>query len=162
MSLLLGYTPSESLDDAWAAEAQWETYKDKHEIRVANCPPRGDHSYSKIRERFIFKEYPNRWSTANEFRHTLDLKKVAIKLGISDDLTDFLENDIDVVDPKLDNNQLMQNINDMYTKVFSYKDAHSTRILQSFAKSLLRFCAPLNNPGEYDTWVCVDTKTTQD
>ena len=45
------YTPHQSIQDAWEAEQHWRDHKDLNQIKVDNCPPKGDFSYRKLREK---------------------------------------------------------------------------------------------------------------
>ena len=59
------YTPAESMKDAVAADAFWESYRlDKNRnITVKNCPPQGELSYQRLRAKTIMEYFPDRWKT---------------------------------------------------------------------------------------------------
>ena len=43
-------------------------------ITVKGCPPTGDLSYSKLKEKFIFGKFDKRWEKASEYRCALDCR----------------------------------------------------------------------------------------
>ena len=109
----------ESIADAASAEADWDKHKAQHGIKTTTCPPRGEHCYAKIRERFMFKKYPHRWATGVELRNTLECHKLAKKHGMDHIINDFLEHDVDVTSANLNNAFLFHTIIEIITKVFT-------------------------------------------
>ena len=83
-------SPSETIMDTQEAETGWEAYRKGRKITVANCPPRGELSYPKLKANYIFQTLPEPVGKQQRFhhgcfssRHAYEIQPLGAVLGVS-------------------------------------------------------------------------------
>lgn len=136
-----GHTPGEALQNAKLGDQGWVRHKKAAGIKVASCPTRGEHTYSKLRTRFIMQEYPGRWEFENDLAVCEDALRLCEKYGTLDSLMGFLQDDYHVLHPA-SNTMAFSIIIHMHKEMVYFADAHQLHVLQTIFRVCLKVALP--------------------
>jgi hypothetical protein len=135
------YTVPESIEDSGMASDAWEQHRKDNDIKVSNCPSKGEYTYPKLREKFIQKEFSDKWPINNHFEEALILNQMMVKRGIYKEVMDVLRRKGDWGQNKK-NEIVIRNLNALISKICSYDDAHSMEVLRRVAVAIVPLVIP--------------------
>jgi hypothetical protein len=135
----VAYTMTESMEDTEVADKAWEAHRKEHGIFHANCPSRGEHTYEKIKARYLVNAFPQ-WPKPQHFINANACRNTLIKYGLYEEAKLRINAKADYVDGNIDNDIALRNIDLMVKKVFGFADAHSGDVLKLVALCAIDFC----------------------